>query len=251
MINALTKNELIKTFAQKKLRNMLILQFLFGIAPLIIGFGSDGQSYPLFLHGLTVSWIIPIFITVLVTDMFTEEYTNGTLTLPLVHPVTRGELLAAKVLSLLILIFIILTATMVIGYVAGTVMRGWGSQFLYRGVARSSAKGIYLTILTYLCSVIPLFVFGLLVMLLAFLINNSGAVVGVSLGLILLFAFLGFLDSNINPYLVTYYFSSFPQSLLFAKNFPEAMLALKVMAVYGICSYASSIAIFLKRDLVN
>ena len=135
MMYGLIKNEIIKAFARKKLWFFLIVQLLFGIVPLILRvFNDAGQTYPLFLHGLTVSWIIPIYITVLAADMITDEYANGTLTLSLVHPVTRGELLAAKTLSLFTLTFIILIATLAIGYAAGAAALGWGSRFLHRGI---------------------------------------------------------------------------------------------------------------------
>ncbi len=248
----LMKNEIIKAFARKKLWFFLIVQFLFGVVPLILRIFTDaGQTYPLFLHGLTISWIIPIYIAILTADMIAEEYDNGTLVLSLVHPVTRGELLAAKVLSLFALTVFILIVTMAIGYAAGTAALGWGSRFLHRGIEYTSARGTYLTIFTYLCSAVPLFAFGLLVTFLAFLLGSSGAVVGISIGTMLLSTALGYLVPEAAPYLVTNHFGSFSQSLLFSRNLPEAELGLKVMAVYGILSYVCSYALFRSRDLVN
>jgi ABC-2 type transport system permease protein len=255
MLN-LVKNEMIKVFANKKIYAFLIIILLIELVPV---FGSlmvkvstfTGQTYPLFLHGLTVSWVIPIFIAVLISDMFTEEYVNGTLTLSLIHPVTRSEMIAAKAVSVLILILFLLVFTMFLAYVIGLAIFGWEPQFMIRGIEYSTLTGIQLTIYSFLSSAIPLLVFGIMVMFLALLFYSSGIVVGVSIGLMLLFAFLGYLLKEIEPYLITGYFSSFPNSLLFTGNNSEITMALKVMALYGIFFFAASITLFKKKDLFN
>lgn len=255
MMFNLVKNEFIKVIANKRLYAFGLILLLIGMVPVvgtvIVRVSTfDGQTYPLFLHGLTVSWVIPIFIIVLISDMFTEEYVNGTLALSLIHPVTRGEMLAAKVMALILLILLILMATMLLGYVIGTVLFGWGAHFMIRGVEYSTLAGIKITFFSFLSSAVPLAIFGIMVMWLALLFSSSGAVVGASIGLMLVFAVLGYLVDDIQPYLITAYFSSFRNSLLVVGSYSAAVFAVKVMALYGIVFYAASFIIFRKRDLL-
>ena len=74
---------------------------------------------------------------------------------------------------------------------------------------------------------------------------------GISIGLMLLFAFLGYVAAEIGPYLITGYFTAFPNALLFTGDHWEIIMALKVMVLYGIFFYAASIAVFKKKDLLN
>lgn len=256
MMIRLVKNEMIKAIGSRKIHAFAVILLLIGIAPVI---GSmlvkistfDGQTYPLFLYGLTVSWVMPIFIIVLVSDMVAEDYVNGTLANSLIHPVTRGEVYAGKAVSMLAITLSLLVYTMILGYIIGTVFYGWGEEFMLRGGVRyPAAAGILITVSTFLSTAVPLWVFGVMVMFLALLVQSGGAVVAVSVGFMLLGAFLGFMVSEVQPYLVTTYFSSFANSLLLEKDYPAVMTALKVLAVYAVAFYTAGVVIFKKRDIV-
>jgi ABC-2 type transport system permease protein len=250
----LVKNEVIKVLHQRKLLFLFILIFLMVLAPILFTYISrfkvhDGQTYPLFFLGMITSLVVPIFISIITADMVTEEYVSGTLSTTLIHPVSRLKLLTAKVITLYLVILLALTYTMLLSYGLGSLSFGWGEAFLDRGIIYSSREGIIITLGSYLISSLPLLSFALFVVLLAHLFLSASAVVGISISLMILFSIVGLLVSEIQPYLLTTYFTHLGEMILFSPNREGTLRAITVILLYGIISFALSAFIFKRRDL--
>jgi ABC-2 type transport system permease protein len=250
----LVKNEIIKVVYHKKLLFLVILIFLIVLAPVLFTYilrfkVHDGQTYPLFFLGIITSLVVPIFISIITADMFTEEYVSGTLSTTLIHPVSRLKLLTAKVVTLYMVILFALIYTMLISYGLGSLSFGWGEAFLDRGIAYSSTEGIIITLGSYLIASLPLLSFALFAVLLAHLFSSAGAVVGISISLMILFSIMGLLVSEIQPYLLTTYFTQFGELILFSQSSEETFTAMAVILLYGAASFTLSAFIFKRRDL--
>lgn len=250
----LVKNEIIKVIRQRKLLFLLILIFLIVLAPVFFTYISrfkvhDGQTYPLFFLGMITSLVVPIFISIITADMVTEEYVAGTLSTTLIHPVSRLKLLTAKVITLYMVILFALTYTLLLSYGVGSLSFGWGEAFLDRGIVYSSTEGVIITLGSYLIASLPLLSFALFVVLLAHLFLSASAVVGISISLMILFSIVGLLVSEIQPYLLTTYFTHLSELILFSSNREGTLKAIAVILFYGVISFALSALIFNRRDL--
>lgn len=250
------QNELIKLHATKKVYTFMAVIFVMELVPVFLTLLSfiktqDGQSYPSLFFGLLCSLMLPIFLTVLIADMITEEYATGTLGLSLIHPVSRAKLWAAKILTLFFIIILILSYTVLLGYFIGTIFFGWGSGFADQGILYSTKEGIVIIVGSYLSSSIPLLAYCTLVSFLAILFKSSSVLVGSSIGFLLTSNLLGFLAEEVEPYLINSYFKGFAELIFFAKDVPAITFAIQVILTYGVIFYLAGTMLFKKKDLLH
>lgn len=253
---SLVKNEVIKIFAGKKiyvisviiiLANLLAwMESLVGTIDILI----NGQNISLHMLGTIMNIIMPIFMIILVGDMFTAEYVNGTLKLPLLHPVSRMKLITAKAIALIIPVFVLTIFSIIISYLLGSIYFGWGDIFIFEDVEYSTIAGIILTINSYLISIIPVYTFSLVLMFLSMFFNSTGAFAGASFGLIILLSFFGEVINALKPYLIIHYFNDLFRIVFFEGDPVNIAIAFVVIPVYGLCSYLLSIYLFRKKDLL-
>lgn len=251
----LIKNELIKVVFQRKLAFFLGLILAMILAPVLFTYLTrfkihDGQSYPLFFLGTVASLVLPIFISVITADMFTEEYVSGNLSNILIHPVSRVKLLTAKVLTLYVIILFILFFTLLFSYAVGTFFFGWGEALIDRGITYPPFEGVVITLGSYFLASLPLLAFTLVVMLLALLFHSTSAVVGISISIIIFFSLVGLVITEVQPYLITTYFNYLGEAVMVAKNREAALEAVKITALYGLVAYGIGAALFKKRNLL-
>lgn len=251
---SLIKNEFIKLLSSKKLLAFMAIILIFQLILTAFTFGGNifnGQTYPLSILGILASWLLPLFLIVIVAEIITEDYAIGMLALTLIHPVSRFKLLAAKALYLLLLIVSILLLAMLSAYLIGTVCFGWAGEFAIRGVTYSAVQGFLITAGSYLISAVPLFAFSSLIMLLALLLQSSALVVGTAAGMLFTFYILGELISELQPYFLTSYFSYFSHIYYYLDDLPSLWAALGAVGLYGLIPYLISIGVFYRRDLTK
>jgi ABC-2 type transport system permease protein len=68
----------------------------------------SAQMFPLEALKMHLDMLLPIFISILIADIITDEYRSGTLKLPLIHPVSRRKLLNSKLFTILVTITVLL-----------------------------------------------------------------------------------------------------------------------------------------------
>jgi len=255
MINIL-KNELFKLFVQKKIYIFMGLMFIMTlISALVFKFAEidiiiSAQSFPLEALKMNIDMLLPIFITILIADMITDEYRAGTLKLPLIHPVSRKKLLNAKILTLIIASIILLLFLLIISYILGVIMFEWGAGFTFNEITYSNVQGIWMTICSYFISVLPILAYGLIIILISLILTSSGAVVGIAIGILFAFSILIQVSEILRPYLLTYYFSFFAMLLKNPLSM-EIILGLFVIGVYSTIAYIASVRLFIKKDILS
>ncbi|MDW7675501.1 MAG: ABC transporter permease [Bacillota bacterium] len=251
----LIKNELIKLGSGRRLQSFLLLLVASQLIPVLVTFVSgikafEAQTYPLSMLGFTASWLLPIFLIVIIAQLVTDEYSSGTLVLSLIHPVSRGKLLAAKLLTLLLLILGSLGLSLLLAYVIGIVFFGWSPDFVLRGVSYSLLGGITKTIGAHLVAALPLLAFSALVLLLALTFNSSSVVVGIAVSLLFASMVLGQAIPSLRPFLITFYFTDLSYSLFFSEDSIQLTKGFVIVGLYGLIPYAISNIIFKRRDLL-
>ena len=209
----------------------------------------NGQSFPLTLFGGVMSTILPIFVVILIANMVTDEYTDGSLKLPLLRQVSRNELLIGKLVSLTVVMILMMLFLILLGYGLGTAFFGWGDRFLIKGRAISSSQGFIFTLLIYGSSLISLVSFGMVILLFAVLLDNSGSVVAIGMGILFSSLFLGQVLPETSPYLISMYFNTY-ELFTSQTGLKEVALGFLVILTYGIGFLIPSIFIFKRKDLL-
>lgn len=251
----LIKNEWHKLFSGKiflAFLGVVLFLYVLPIVETILGLNHrvslSGQTLSFSVLGPLATNILPLFIIISMSQMLVEEYVNGTLTLTLIQPVSRAKILTAKLLSLILPLFIFLFFSLLSGYLIGTLFFGWGEQFLIQGRAFSPAAGIGITLGSYLLTLIPLLAFVSFVMLLSLQFNSSGVAVGILLGILVGMSVAGQLFPTLQPYLLVFQISYFG-TLFLNPQWDLIGRALLVVLAYGMGSYLLSIYLFKKRDI--
>lgn len=258
----LIHNELIKIFARKKIYVfMVIILFfngIFGVSSLmakrnmpaqiandVVNF--NGQVFPVTsLDGL--STILAIFLIILIADMLTEEYIGGTLKLPLLRPVTRGQLLAGKTLALFLVTVLLFLFTMLSGYLIGILSLGWGNKFVMAHTTLSSLKGILTTLMVYGLTLLPIFAFGVAVLALSLFLTSSGSVIGLAIGMLFAGSIISQVSRTLSPFIITTYFK--PYHDLINGNWAAINAGLLAFVVYTAVFYLASHWYFTRKNLL-
>lgn len=252
---ALIKNELIKYRYNRKVYGFMVILFLLYLLPVFITFFTrmktqDTQTFPLTMYGLTVSWAIPIFLIALIAETITEEYTAGTLSLSLVHPVTRAQFILSKFFSYFLLILALLFYSLALGYGIGALFFSWGNGFLIRGITYTTAEGLRYTIGSYLAASGPLLSFCAFIMFLSLTISGSAAVVSLGTGLLFSFYILNLLVDDLGTYLISSYLGAVPGLLFFTYDPADVQSALVFITLHGLLFLLCSLFIFRRRDIL-
>lgn len=195
-------NELIKLRKRKKLTAAIILSILAviigqgAITAIQLGLGlrvAGSTEFPLVVLSLFSHTVLPLFVTFIAIDMFNGEYANKTIKLTLTRPVSRFGVYSAKVLNLATFILANLMLIMLLSFFAG---------LLFNPVS-TSLSTVMKVILAYMVTFLPLFVFSLIVVVLANLLHRGLTVFFVAILIYLCFHFLVLLLPRLSSLLVT------------------------------------------------
>ncbi|HHX75174.1 MAG TPA: ABC transporter permease subunit [Firmicutes bacterium] len=254
-MSGLLKNEWLKLVNNKKLPFFLLVVATIQLLPVVMTLflnmrTLNGQVYPLTMFGLLVSFALPLFLLILVAEIVTEEHTAGLLALSLLHPVTRFKVITAKVIFLLTVILGLLLFAMLLGYAVGTLLFGWGGEFMLRGVAFTTGQGIAITFLSYLAAALPQLAFSQLVMFLAVLINSSAAVTGIAAGIFMSASMLMLLADEIRPFLLTSYFNTVPVLTDYAAGITGLCDFFAFPALCALAFFLLTVLVFGRKDML-
>ncbi|MDW7684191.1 MAG: ABC transporter permease [Bacillota bacterium] len=255
-LTGLIKNELIKFTGRKKALWFAALLVVIYLFPVVMSVfvrmrTFDGQIYPYTMSGFITAWVVPLFLIVVTAEMVTDEYLSGGISVSLVHPVSRVQLVTAKITAILIVTVLFLIFAMLLGYAMGTLFFGWGTEFMIRGLEYSVWQGISLTVISFLAPAVPLLSFSMYVFFIALLLSGSAAVVGLAAGTFFAFSLAELVFRELRPYLITAYFSSLPAALISSEKTAGLQFAILFIVVHGAVFYFLSLTNFTRKDILN
>ena len=85
---------------------------------------TDGTLFPLAAMGIVLPLFLPVAVAVVGGDAIAGEAQTGTLRYLLVRPVSRGKLLVAKLVSVVVFVLLAVLAVALVGYVEGKLFLG-------------------------------------------------------------------------------------------------------------------------------
>ena len=256
MLFNLLKNEVYKLLKKKKLYIFMLIITGMTLIPIIVSKFDGGDivfkvnTLPLENLAWSTEMIIPIFISILVADMITNEYSEGTMKLNLVNGVSRTELIFSKVLTLFLVITGLVLFTMAVSYVSGSFFLEWGVPFEFNDLLLSEGSGILYTFILYLLSVIPLTAYSLIIIFLGLKLESGGSLVGVSIGIIFIMNTIRQLSTIFRPFIISDYFNT---GYLLTPMGRQNSLSIFIITsgIYFIIFLSLSINNLLKKDIVR
>lgn len=241
-------NEMFKLLKRKKLIVAAVLSIvavLVGQAAVTVikmGFGlrmAGSGDFPLVVLPLFSYTLLPLFAAFVAIDMFSGEYATNTMKLTLTRPVSRFGVFCAKAANLAVFILGNLLFVMVLAMIAG---------FLFN----SSSAGILelvRVVLGYVATFLPVFVFSLVVVLLANIFRSGSAVFFLSILVYIAFHFIGIVFSGYSSFLITSMFDWYTLWISDTFNFSKIIREFLIMAGLGTMLFAAGFYLFDRKDL--
>jgi ABC-2 type transport system permease protein len=163
-------------------RSTIVLFYLSATFPLLAGpiiqmiqnkFGFtafDGESFPLVILGLSVTIYLPLLLALGISDMFSGEQEQKTLSFLLVRPLSRMKIFTSKIACTGIYLFCLLMIVCVSSLITGAI---WLENF--------TLHGLILDFSAFLLSWLPLMAVGLMVVYLALWFESSSKAITFSI----------------------------------------------------------------------
>ncbi|EJO5348756.1 ABC transporter permease [Clostridium botulinum] len=193
------KNEIIKMFSSKKfyVLSMTLIISIVIMAVLGKGHPQDGINANNFviktLSGTLIKPIIPMFIVLVIAETLTDDYIHGTMKFSLMTPIKRSHFIIGKFLFIALYALIFLIVGFVGSYIIGIIIFGLGDKGQFLNMFINNIK-IYASI------ILPLLSFSAFMSFIAIFINNSGAMIGLGIGIDVIMMMIDFQMKNIMYY---------------------------------------------------
>lgn len=241
-------NEAVKVLKKKKMIAAAVLSILaviigqFAVTAIKHGFGLrvvGSMEFPLVVLQFFSYSILPLFATFVAIDMFNGEFSSNTMKITLTRPVSRFGVFSAKVLNVGLFIASNLLFVMVLSLLAGLLFNASSANVL----------GIVRVMVAYGITFLPVFIFTLLVVLLANLLRGGLAVFFLSVLLFVGFSFLGIVFSNYSSFLITSMFDWYTLWISENVNWFKIMRQLFIMLGCGIMLFTAGYMLFDRKEL--
>lgn len=186
-------------------RSTIVLYFLSAIFPLLAGpiihmmqnkFGFtafDGESFPLVILGLAVTIYLPLLLALGISDMFSGEQEQKTLSFLLVRPISRMKIFTSKIACTGIYLFSLLMIVCISSLLSGAI---WMENF--------TLHGTFLSILAFVLSWLPLMAVGIMVVFLVLWFDSSSKAITFSILLYLIMMVISYLFPTLAQWIPTY-----------------------------------------------
>ncbi|WP_312475383.1 ABC transporter permease [Neobacillus sp.] len=186
-------------------KSSIVLFCLSALFPLLVGpaiqmmqnkFGFtafDGESFPLVILSLAVSFYLPLLLALCVSDMFAGEQEQKTLSFLLVRPLSRFKLFTSKIVCTGIYLLTLLMLVCLSSLITGAI---WLENFTF--------SGLLMSFTAFLLSWFPLMAIGILLVFLALWFGSSSKALTFSILLYLVMVVLTYLFPGIAQWLPAY-----------------------------------------------
>lgn len=242
-----TKNEIFKIFSKKKFVFLSLLSIFITLSVVAANLTANKRlggpllnysTIPVTVLDFLTSVVLPLFILMLTSDLFSGEFSDNSIILSLVRPITRSKLYLSKIIAMGVSILILLIGTFVVSEIAS----------LIGGNINSCLMKLPSNFTAYVSAFVPMVFLAIITAFAAqFTKNGSLTVVIMILSLIIISAASIFFP-EIKPFMPTTYltwYKNFYNNL----NIPKIINELLYMLGYGIIFMFAGSYLFYRRDI--
>ena len=201
----------------------------------VVGSGE----FPLIVLSFCGYTVFPLFVIFAAADMFNGEVSAHTMKLALTRPVSRFGVFSAKVGALAVFIAANLLFVLALSLAAGIAFNP--SSLGFGGLIRVAVA--------YAVTFFPVFVFGLLVVLLANLVRGGLAVFFLSILLFVGFHAAGLFFSRFESFLVTSMFDWYRHWIAESVNLAKILRQALILLGCGMMLFAAGFWLFDRKEL--
>lgn len=239
------KNEIIKTLSGKKI--YILISIIIVSIILMVVMGKTNADFQMTannfvsrtLEGMIMKPLIPIFMILIVAEVFTEDYVNGTMKFSLMTPIKKIELISGKFLFIAVYAAALMSISFIFSYIVGIITFGNISEFV---------KTLSYDIKCYTIVMLPILAFSAVLSFLSLFVNNNGAMIGLGIGIYFIMIIV---DQGIkNAMYFTFSGGMTAYNLIGNSGNYNIMLITFTACVYIVLFLALSIAAINKKDLV-
>ncbi len=242
-----TKNETFKIISKKKFIFLFSISILITIAASVINLLADrnlgapllnNTHLPITVLDFMSSLILPLFVLMLTSDLFSGEYSDNSIVMTLVRPITRNKLYISKILAIGISILGLLLGTFIISLAAS----------LLGGNLSDCMDKLPSNFISYVSSVMPMLLIAIITAFAAqFTKNGSLTVVIMIMASVLMSAASLFIPELANFAPTTYL--SWHRNFYSELNLPVITNEFLYMLAYGIIFMFAGTYLFAKKDI--
>ncbi|MDR6883253.1 ABC-2 type transport system permease protein [Bacillus sp. 3255] len=241
-------NESVKLLKKKKLMAAAILSTLAVIIGQIavttikhgLGLRVVGSvEFPIVVLSFFTYTILPLFAIFVAIDMFNGESSSNTMKITLLRPVSRFGVFSAKVLNLALFIAGNLLFVMILSLLAGFIFNP----------SSASLVGVFKVIVSYGLTFFPVFVFALIVVLLANVIQGGLAVFFLAILVFIAFNFFGIMFSSYSSFFITSMFDWYILWISETINWLKIVRQVLIISGCGIMLFTTGYYLFDRKDI--
>lgn len=238
-------NEIFKISKKKKIIAALILSTLSVIVSAILVYSLDNfagirvtgsSEFSIMVLTILSYSIFPLFTTFICIDMFAGEFADHTIKFTLTGPASRIKVFWGKVFAVATFIIGNLVFVMILSVVA--------SLFINR-----SMPNLLKILISYIMAFMPIFIFGLVVILISNIAKGTTSAFMLSIFMFLVFNGLSLVFPEINSFFFTSTFDWYRLILGSYINFSKILRMFLILFGYGIMLIAAGYYLFEKKDI--
>lgn len=243
-----TLNEIQKVLSKKRYIAMFIIALSITLLVAILNeltnrnFGFyvlSGSNLPQTILKVISFIIMPLFIFMITTDLFSGENSDKSIITTLVRPISRHKVYLAKVLAVVAFLTIILTITFFVSNVAG----------LMESSLANVIDSLLTNIIVYVAAIVPMTMIIVITAFVAqFYKNNGSTIVTMILSFIVLYV-LGFLFKYIGVLSPVTYINWYNNFATYNYNINTILSEFMFIISYVIIFLGSGIYLFNKKDI--
>ncbi len=221
--------------------------------PFIRAITESGLAAPVVVLLWASTFLLPLTVSLVAGDIVAAEDGNGTLKTILTRSVDRGQVLAAKAITALIYMVLVVLTMIVVGTAAGVASWGFHQVVTFSGTTVSAPRGLLLIAAAYAFYLIPLAAVASIGVLLSTTTKNSAAAVVGTLAFTLLLALVTLIPGLefLHPYLLTTQFQAWQGLLATPTDWSPILHSLWVCALYAVPALIAAHLVFLRRDVAG
>lgn len=246
--NAAVLIEMDKLLKKKKLFAAALLSVLsivigqIAITVIKNGFGlriTGSSEFPIAVLSVFTYTVLPLFAAFVAIDMFSGEFSANTMKLTLVRPVSRFGVFSAKVAVIAIFIAVNLFLVMLLSTLAGLLFNP----------SSASLMNFIRIFLSFMATLLPVFAFTLLVVLLSTILRNGLAVFFLSVLLYMGMYIVGIVFSSYSSFFITSMFGWYNLWISASFNGFKILRQLMIMSGCSIMLFTAGFWLFDRKDL--
>jgi len=241
------KNEIFKIFSKKKFALLFLLSIFITLSVVSANLAADKRlggpilnysTIPVTVLDFLTSAFLPLFILMLTSDLFSGEFSDNSIVLSLVRPITRSKLYISKIIAMGVGILILLFGTFVLSELA-SLMGGNINSCLIKLPSNFTA---------YVSAFVPMFLIAVITAFAAQFTKNGSLIVVIMVLSFIIISAASIIFPEIKPFVPTTYLT-WHKNFYSNLNISKIVNELLYMLGYGIIFMFTGSYLFYRRDI--